>query len=941
MKKAVLLDVSAIMYRAFFANPHFRTKNEPTGAVYGFTGTLLKILKEFEPDYMAAAFDVSRSTLKRTEIYKEYKAHRDAAPEDLISQISRIEEMLDAFGVKRFKINGHEADDVIGTIAKKLSLEGYQVYVVTGDKDLAQIIDKNIKIALMGKGENGKDTFKIIATDEDVIEYLGVPSHLVPDLFGLIGDSSDGIPGVRKIGVKKASPMIQTYGSLEKVYENLDKLTELSGIGKYLVQNMIEDKELAFLSKQLATIEQNIPEISFEVDELLYKVNTEKLRALFDVLEFKNLGKKFLEEQEGGAKSFSGEEGDDYNEDENLNQNSEQVKNLENNNTGKNIEQKNINTFHSKIKPLEKPCDLNLETIILQSEDDITKLFDEISKEIRTAKIFVYSNEVGLAFSTKDKNFYLPLSHKQDLFGTFANMNINSVQKIFEQDFKLVGYNLKNLFALGANLKTENILFDSLIGSHMITSSTKDDIEKFAKDYCDVSLKKYDELFKKISPEEVSVNDFAKYMCDRSRVIYESAPIILDILEQDNLLEVVNKIETPLIEVLFNMEKNGIKIDMDYFSKLSADFNLRLEETRKKIYNIAGKEFNINSPKQLGEILFLDLNLPIIKKGKTGPSTDVDVLEELDARGHEIAHLLLEHRHLSKLLQTYIEPLPKLVDQNFRLHSSFNQIGTTTGRLSSSNPNLQNIPVKSEEGIKIRKAFVVNAGNKLLGIDYSQIELRVLAEMTGDKNLVLAYQNDLDLHELTARKLFHVADGEKVSREQRIIAKTINFSVIYGKTAFGLAKELKISAKEAAHYIATYFEQYPAVKLYEKKVLAQAEQDGFVRTLFGRKRIIEDINSRNKNIKQQAERMAVNAVIQGTAAEIIKKAMINIFSQIKNSSDIKLILQVHDELMFEIAENSVTRYKNEIEKIMRYAVQFNLSKLEVNGEIGNNWAETK
>ncbi len=916
MKKVILLDVSAIMYRAFFANPHFRTKNEPTGAVYGFTGTLLKIIKELQPDYMAAAFDVSRKTLKRTELYSDYKAHREAAPEDLVAQIKRIEQMLDAFNIKRFKIDGHEADDVIGTVARRLSIQGYEVYVVTGDKDLMQIVDKNINIALLGKGD-GKEHFKIIRTDEDVVEYLGVKPNQVPDLFGLIGDTSDGIPGVRKIGPKKAVPMIEKYGNLESIYENIDSIVELPGIGASLVQNMKEDKELAFISRQLATIENDIPEIDFEIDELQYGEKKELLVPLLEELEFKHLIKKYKE----GLKDEDKDEGQ-------MSEGRDPHTPLLPAAEKKPITRDNLVTVD---------CDLKKPTYIVKSRDDIEKLCDDLERE---KKLVVFPSEIGFAISTKNNNYYIPLGHKQDLFGS-QNATLSEVDVIFKKNYEVVTFNMKSLFKFGVSLDTRDILFDMLIANHLLTSTTKEDIEKFAHDYCNVSLLKFEDLFKKVVLQEINIDDYSKFMCERSRVIYETTPVILKRLQDEDLISVMKEIETPLIEVLYSMEKNGIKIDVDYFAKLSADFNSRLEDIKKDIFAISKKEFNINSPKQLGEVLFLDLGLPIIKKGKTAPSTDVDVLEELEAQGHDIAKLLLAHRHLAKLTQTYIEPLPKLVDSHHRLHSSFNQIGTTTGRLSSSNPNLQNIPVKSEEGLKIRQGFIVDNGNKMLGIDYSQIELRVLAEVSRDENLLSAYQNNLDLHELTARKIFHVEDGVPVTREQRTIAKTINFSVIYGKTPFGLAKELKISPKEAAHYISTYFEQYPAVKVLEHKIIQEAEQNGYVRTLFGRKRFIDDINSKNKNIKQQAERMAVNTVIQGTAAEIIKKAMINIYEFIKTRDDIKLILQVHDELIFEVKSDMASTYQHQIEKMMREAITFEYSKLEVNGSIGRNWSETK
>ncbi|MEG2092534.1 DNA polymerase, partial [Cetobacterium sp.] len=416
---------------------------------------------------------------------------------------------------------------------------------------------------------------------------------------------------------------------------------------------------------------------------------------------------------------------------------------------------------------------------------------------------------------------------------------------------------------------------------------------------------------------------------------------LLKELENNNLLEVLQEIEMPLIKVLASMENEGIKISPEYFSNYSEELELRLNKLTEKIYEIAGGEFNINSPKQLGEVLFLNLNIPPVKKTKTGFSTDSEVLEKLREQGHEIAESILEYRRLSKLKSTYVDPLPKMVDENNRLHTTFNQTGTATGRLSSSDPNLQNIPVRTEEGMKIRKGFIAETGHVLLGIDYSQIELRVLAEISQDENLIKAYAENQDLHSLTARKLFELDIDAEVTREQRDAAKTVNFSIIYGKTAFGLSQELKISPKEASEYISRYFDQYPSVKHLEKEIIMYAEEHGYVETYFKRKRIIEGINSKNRVIKSQAERMAVNTVIQGTAAEILKKVMINLYDVLKDKNDIHMLLQVHDELIFEVEKEKALEYKDLIENIMKESIKFSKVKLEVNSSIGENWSETK
>ena len=902
-KRAVLLDVSAIMYRAYFANMNFRTKTEPTGAVYGFVNTLMSIIKEFNPDFIGAAFDVKRGSLKRSEIYKDYKAQRESAPEDLIVQIPRIEEVLDCYNISRFKIEGYEADDILGTLAKKLSEEDVEVYVITGDKDLAQILDENINIALLGKGEGG-DKFKIIRTDEDVIEYLGVPAKKIPDLFGLIGDSSDGIPGVRKIGPKKAIPMLEKYETLEGIYENIDSLTEIPGIGKSLVSNLKEDKDIAFMSRELAIICQEVP-LEFNLEKLSYEQDKEKLLELFKVLEFKALIKKM------GLEIVEGKEEE--------------------------LEKQSRSREDRDFK-------------ILSKKDDIKDMIKTLKKE---ELVSIFYTDYGIALSSYDRDFYYPFDKKcENKIG--ANISLFDVEPALEtqkkdypeiQEFfdnytgNIITYNLKNL--LNKSFDIKNCGMDIMIAHHLVTSQTKENIELPIEQFTGIELEDYAEKFGKEKPENLSAEEYGKYICQRTRGLLECFDILKEELMDRNLMKVLNEIEMPLIEILSSMEKKGIMIDPEYFTKYGKELERAIDELQEKIYEEAGESFNINSPKQLAEILFFKLNLPPVKKTKTGLSTDEEVLEKLKEDGAEIAKAILEYRKLAKLKNTYVDAIPKLRDENNRVHTTFNQIGTTTGRLSSSDPNLQNIPVKTDEGIKIRQGFIAEKGSILMGIDYSQIELRVLTQLSGDENLRAAYQNNMDLHSLTARKIFELSENDEVTREQRIIAKTINFSIIYGKTAFGLAKELGITQREASEYIERYFNQYPRVKEFEKEIIEFTEKNGYTETLFGRRRIIEGINSKNKNIKSQAERMAVNSVIQGTAAEVLKQVMIEIYRYIKDKAGISLLLQVHDELIFEISQDRLEEYRENIEKIMRECVKFDSVPLEINTNIGVNWAETK
>ena len=912
MKRAVLLDVSAIMYRAYFANMNFRTKNEPTGAVYGFINTLLSIINEFKPDYMAAAFDVKRSSLKRTEIYGDYKSNRQSTPEDLVTQIPRIEEVLDAFNINRYKIDGYEADDVLGSLAKKIAKQDIEVIIITGDKDLSQLVERNISVALLGKGTEG-EKFGILKNSDDVVNYLGVVPEKIPDLFGLIGDKSDGIPGVTKIGEKKALAIFSQYDSLEKIYENIDNLKNIDGIGPSLIKNLVNEKDIAFMSRELAKIFTDL-DITVEESGLQYGMDREKLYSLCKVLEFKMFIKKLsLEEKPQNPTLFS------------LENTAEKKEN------SKIVEEKKEVEF---IKEINLTLS-NRELLIIDNENILNEQREYLSNYKKIASI--YYEELGIIISTEDKDFYFPLNH-----GGLLAKNIDKnlvVNFISELNIKFISYNFKVLLNLGINFKS--MYMDIMIAYHLISSQTKIDPIIPITEYSKLEPKDFKTAFGKINIELITAQDFSKYLSATSIGILAIYDELNYLLKKEDLYKILMENEMPLIQVLSLMERKGIEIDIQYFKNYSLELDKELLRIEKAIYEEAGEEFNINSPKQLGDILFVKLNLPSGKKTKTGYSTDVMVLEDLESYGYNIARLLLDYRKLNKLKTTYVDTLPLLVDENSRIHTTFNQIGTATGRLSSSDPNLQNIPVKTDDGIKIREGFVAGAGKVLMSIDYSQVELRVLTSMSKDENLIEAYREEKDLHDLTARRIFNLSDTETVSREQRTIAKIINFSIIYGKTPFGLAKELKIPVKDASEYIKKYFEQYPKVTSFEREVIEFGEEHGYVKTLFGRKRYISGIDSKNKTIKSQAERMAVNTVIQGTAAEVLKKVMVKVYDVLKDKEDITLLLQVHDELIFEVEENSVEKYSEILADIMKNTVQLEDVKLNININIGKNWAEAK
>ena len=916
MKRAVLLDVSAIMYRAYFANMNFRTKNEPTGAVYGFINTLLSIIKEFNPDYMAAAFDVKRSSLKRTEIYSDYKSNRQSTPEDLVAQIPRIEEVLDAFNINRYRIESYEADDVLGSIAKKIAKDDLEVIIVTGDKDLSQLVEKNITIALLGKGTEG-EKFGMLRTAEDVVNYLGVVPEKIPDLFGLIGDKSDGIPGVTKIGEKKALAIFSKYDSLEKIYENIDDLKNIEGIGPSLIKNLTNEKDIAFLSRELAKIFINL-DINVEEENLKYSMDKEKLYELCKILEFKMFIKKLNLEEKTQTSNFDHKPVllSLFDKIEDVEKTEKVEKEI--------VYEKELNINFS-----------NRELVIIDNKTLLNEQKEYLNNYKKIASI--YYEELGIILSTEEKDLYFPLNH-----GGLLSKNIDKntlIKFISELDVKFISYNFKTLLNLGFTFKS--MYMDMMIAYHLISSQTKMDVFIPITEYSNVDAKDFKTTFGKAHIETLLVGEFAGYLSKIGLGILAIYDEINHILHKEELYDILIQNEMPLIPVLSLMERKGIKIDVSYFKNYSSELEKELAKIEKAIYEEAGEEFNINSPKQLGDILFVKMNLPSGKKTKTGYSTDVMVLEDLESYGYDIAKLLLDYRKLNKLKTTYVDTLPNLVDSNSRIHTSFNQIGTATGRLSSSEPNLQNIPVKTDDGIKIREGFVAEEGKVLMSIDYSQVELRVLTSMSKDENLIEAYREEKDLHDLTARRIFNLSDSDDVTREQRTIAKIINFSIIYGKTAFGLAKELKIPVKDASEYIKKYFEQYPRVTTFEKEVIEFGEEHGYVKTLFGRKRYISGIDSKNKTIKAQAERMAVNTVIQGTAAEVLKKVMLKVYETLKDKDDIALLLQVHDELIFEVEESSVEKYSEILADIMKNTVKLEDVNLNININIGKNWAEAK
>ena len=908
MKKAVILDTSAIMYRTHFALMGMRnSKGLATGATYGFVNTLEGVLKEFSPDYLVACLDIKRSELKRSEELETYKAHRESMPEDLVVQQEYIMSVLEGYKIPKYKIDGYEADDVMATLATKFSEdteEEIEVYVVTGDKDLAQLVNGKINIALLGKGDKKSSLFKYIRTDEDVIEYLGVTPNKIPDLFGLMGDSSDGIPGVSGIGPKTGVELINKYGNLEGLYEHID---EIKGKRK---EKLIEDKENAFLSRKLATVYRDI-EIEYDKNKLkLENKDLNKLLEVYRAMEFKKFAAAIENQLKKSADSSVSSEKNDTEENSLFGG----VANHPNRNN------ENVNSEETLKENLTEITGEVIEW------NEAVKVLSEMDNEIA-----LFGNEFGFAVCDSSKNIVLLNEEKAD------GDAVEEIYRILSSK-KITAYNVKEYIKTGIRCEK---YFDVMLAWYVLGTESSQDLENIIFSELGVNLEKFEEQFKKRKIVEVDNKEKAEFLWKRAFYIKGLEVILEDRLRTEDLHDIFENLENKLVPVLASMENFGIKIDKKYFENYKKELQENIEKLEKEIYSLSGETFNIGSPKQLGEILFEKMGIEPVKKTKTGYSTDVEVLEVLALRGIEIAEKLLEYRGFTKLLSTYVEPLPKLADEDDRIHTTFNQNGTSTGRLSSANPNIQNIPVRTDEGIKIRKGFISQDGWSLVSFDYSQIELRVLAELSKDENLLLAYKKDKDLHDLTARKIFFKTDEEQVTREQRSIAKVINFSILYGKTPFGLSKELKIPVADASQYIKTYFEQYPKVKKFLENVLENARQNGFVETLYGTRRYINNINSSNKNLQAQANRMAVNTVVQGTAANIIKKVMIKLYDEFKNNDDIKMLLQVHDELIFEVKDEVSEKYMEKIKEIMEGTIKFEDIRLRANGSVAKNWGLLK
>src|SRR6056297_1814826 len=890
--KLFLLDAYALIYRSYFAfikNPRVNSKGMNTSAAFGFMNVLTELLNKENPDHVAVVFDVSAPTF-RHEMYKEYKANREEMPEELRSNIPYIRDLIKAMNIPIIEQKGYEADDVIGTLAKKLEPNGVEVFMMTPDKDYGQLVSDGIKMYKPKRFGQGID---ILGIDEINEKYgLERPEQLI-DVMALWGDSSDNIPGAPGIGEKTAKKLIGQYGSVESLYEHID---ELKGKQK---EKLIENKDQVMLSKKLVTINTEVP-IEQDYSDLERKeINEEALEKIFNELEFRNLKKRLMPDRAA--------------------QNDTQGSLFDMSETKKETEE-----FAELLSQQTAFC------------------FDTETTSAEPLK----ANLVGMSFSWKKGSAYYVSIKGNELK---ENEIVNLFKPILEDDSKnIIAQNAKYdmLVMRQFDIYLGNNLFDTMIAHYLIQPELPHNIDSIAERYLNYKKVTTESLIGKKGKGQMSMGQLnpekvKDYACEDADITWQLKPLLEKQLKDFKLDRLFNEVEMPLVHVLADMEYYGVTIDSNALKNIAAQLRNELIALEQKIHEYAGMEFNIASPKQLGEVLFEKLKITDKpKRTKTKQyATGEDVLEKL-ADKHEIVPAILEFRGLSKLLNTYVEALPKLVnDKTGRIHTSYNQAVTSTGRLSSTNPNLQNIPIRDEKGKIIRKAFIPHDDEHvLLAADYSQIELRIMAHLSQDEAMLEAFKNDEDIHLSTAAKLFKLKP-EDVTREQRGQAKGVNFGIIYGISAFGLSQNTGMSNKDAKQLIDNYFETYPNVKAFMDKSIATAREKGYAETLMGRKRFLPDINSNNRTVRSAAERNAINAPIQGSSADMIKVAMVRINRALKEKQlKSRMIMQVHDEVIVDTHKNEVDEVKSIVLEAMENAISLKV-KMKVDLNTGNDWLE--
>lgn len=902
-KKIMILDGNSILFRAFFAMPPLKTKKgQYTNAIYGFLSMLYKLLDTYSPEYICVAFDPQKPSF-RHEQYKEYKATRAKAPNELVEQFQLIRDVLGIHNIKCIEIDGFEADDVAGTFANAAEKQGADVYLVTSDKDYLQLIDENTKVILTKKGVTNTEEMDLKAMDDT---YGISPAQFV-DLKALMGDPSDNIPGVGGVGEKTALKLIQEYRSLDGIYENIDSIK-----GK-LKEKLETDKMQAYMSQTLARIVIDIP-VEFDLEEYkIKKADSKKLLSLYDELEFRTFKKRVTDDEDKSESQISMFEND-------------------------------FNVQKSQ-EALEK-----IDVVDINEEDDIKKAIESIEKSKKLCMKFLfdkdralYGDAVAIGISDCSNIYYIDLDKIEET--TALEMLVDIFKR---EDINIIGHSIKNevIYLMKKHIEINNISFDSEIGKYLLEPSESSySIDKIAYEYLKKEIPSENDILgtgkKRLSFKELDIEKRKNYLYNYMSTVIKTEKLITNEINELGMTDLFQIIELPLIEVLAYMEYVGFKVDTDVIDSLGVHFQEKISSLEKDIYEKAGESFNINSPKQLAVILFEKLGLPVIKKTKTGISTDAEVLDRLKS-DHEIVNLIIEYRQMVKLNSTYVEGLKNVVSKNTgRVHSSFNQTIAATGRISSTEPNLQNIPTRTEEGRELRKAFIADENYILCDADYSQIELRVLAHLANEQNLIEAFEHNEDIHTKTASQVFHVSI-EDVTSEMRSRAKAVNFGIVYGISDYGLSRDLSIPRKEAKMYIENYLNFFSNIDKYMKNIVEQGKTDGYVTTFFGRRRNIPELASRNFNIRSFGERIALNTPVQGTAADIIKAAMVGVYKRLKNNKmKSRLVLQVHDELIIEAYEPELEDVKNIIKEEMENVVDSFKVKLKSDVNVGRSWYDAK
>ena len=921
----VLVDGSSYLYRAFHAFPPLtNSAGEPTGAMYGVLNMLKSLISQVQPSHIAVVFDAKGKTF-RDEMFEQYKSHRPPMPDALRKQIQPLHDIIRALGIPLLVIEGVEADDVIGTLAVAASKANQKVLISTGDKDMAQLVDDNIMLI---------NTMNNTLLDRDaVIEKYGIPPELIIDYLALMGDSADNIPGVAGVGEKTALGLLQGIGSMAEIYANLDKVAELPIRGaKKLGDKLLAEKEMADLSYRLATIKTDVA-LNITPEKLtLGASNNDQLTEYFGRYEFK----RWLNEVMNGADSIT-----NNNEQPTKINHYQATPALSQDNSDEALPAIQIN--RSRYETLLTEADLNRWVEKLNQ----AKLF---ALDTETDNLdYMAANLVGISFALENgEAAYLPL--QLDYLGAPKPLEkttaLSLLKPVLENPaIQKVGQNFKydlTMFARNG-IDVQGVAFDTMLESYVLNSTGRHNMDDLAKRYLGHQTISFEEIAGKgknqLTFNQIPLEQAAEYAAEDADVTMKLQQVLWEKLSKEPSLEKLFKeMELPLLGVLSRMERRGVLIDSDALFLQSNEIANRLSELEEQAYVLAGQPFNLASTKQLQEILFDKLGLPVIQKTPKGaPSTNEEVLEEL-AFSHELPKVLVEHRGLSKLKSTYTDKLPQMVNsQTGRVHTSYHQAVTATGRLSSSDPNLQNIPIRNEEGRRIRQAFIAREGYSIVAADYSQIELRIMAHLSGDKGLINAFSQGKDIHRSTAAEIFGVSLDE-VTSEQRRNAKAINFGLIYGMSAFGLSRQLGITRPDAQKYMDLYFQRYPGVQQFMTDIREKAKAQGYVETLFGRRLYLPDINSSNAMRRKGAERVAINAPMQGTAADIIKRAMIKLDELIRHDPDIEMIMQVHDELVFEVRSEKVAFFREQIKQHMETAAEL-VVPLIVEVGVGQNWDE--